>query len=496
MKNLLSTLENRRLEFVKLLANQKDWLILSEAAKVLDCSVRVLKNDIQFLNDEFYKELTIQTSINGVRIKFEYMKGPKSFAQQLLHNSDSYQLLETIFFNEHQSLTDIAEKLFISPATIYRMVKQINEILSEDYGFYIETNPCRIIGDEEKIRYFFYCYFFEKYPTFAWPFKNINERVIDKFLKEILEALQMPVDFAYFNVFKVIVMVNFIRYKNNNLIPIKSGAPLNRVFLPDREEYEQFYLYFEQTLDVKIDDELIWQVFRQYVQPGIFMTYENFLNTIENDSDLADEVLFIREVLETLAQNNEIEFKNIESTIYEMYITAKLEYMEPQSGYILYNRNTYFTNDLKNEFPVFYKQIYEGMKAFREKIGKPITEDGINFYIYSIFSRWENLVPELRRKLDKIKVLVISDRHFSHARMIKDFIEYEFSEQITIDIFSEMDLDQHTLAQLECDLIVSAFPLEEDIDVRNVYISNMPKYKDYVRIQEHIDDIIKKRIDF
>lgn len=49
MRNLLSDLENRRLDFVKLLADQKDWLILRDAAATLDCSTRVLKSDIQFL---------------------------------------------------------------------------------------------------------------------------------------------------------------------------------------------------------------------------------------------------------------------------------------------------------------------------------------------------------------------------------------------------------------------------------------------------------------
>lgn len=412
----------------------------------------------------------------------------------MLNNSKEYQLLETIFFNENRSLSDIADILYIGSATIYRMVNRINRILKEDYQFYIETNPCRIVGSEEQIRYFFYVYFFEKYPTFEWPFPDIDEGAVNKFLKYILEILNEPVDFAYFNVFKVIVMVNYVRYKNGHYVEVDLDHEVIEGLMPNRKEHHHLYSHLEHLLKMNINEEFFEQIFAQYLQPGLYLSYEDFQERVEKDADLADDVEYMRHILDELSLKNELPFPNKELVLYELYITSLLEYKEPQSGYILYDRNNFFAKDLANEFPYFYQQMYESMKKFRARIGKPLDDDGINFYIYSIFSRWENIVSALRRKLTKIKVIVVSDRHVSHAQMLKDFIKYEFNEQIVIDIFDGVELTPQIMSQLDYDLIVSAFPLKKMDDLRYVYISNVPKFKDYTNIQKHLSEIISERI--
>lgn len=493
MVNLLNNTENRRLRFVELLAQQNEWLILTDIASKLDCSTRVLKDDIRFLNDH-YNDFTIETSIHGVRIIFKENTGLKSFCQALLKHSKAYQLLETLFLNENCTLNKLSETVYISSSAIYRMINQLNPILKKDYGFYIETNPCRIVGSEEKIRYFFYRYFFERYPYFNWPFSSINEEGIDSFLKKLLEIMKIPVDFAFFRVFKVITMVNLTRYENKNFIDIDESDTQIDLFMPDQEMHSDFYRYYEHILKQKIDTEFVMQVFTQYVQPGIYLTYEDFIEETKRDADYLEKVEYLRGLFDDLASANNIEFKNQETVVYGLFGTAAIEYKEPQSGYILYNRNTYFAKDIKSEFPNFYRQLYEAMKKFRAKLNKPLTEDGIHFYVYTVFSRWKNIVPELRRKLDKIKVLVISDRYTAHAEMIKDFIDYEFNEQIEAVFFDGIDFTPKVLEKLEYDLIISSFTLESVENIRNVYISNVPKYSDYVKIQKHIDEIILERI--
>lgn len=133
---------------------------------------------------------------------------------------------------------------------------------------------------------------------------------------------------------------------------------------------------------------------------------------------------------------------------------------------------------LAKEFPQFYQDLYEKMLQFRKVLDRPTTKEGIAFFVYNIFATWKNIVPQLRNKIQKIKTLVISDRHQAHAEMVKDFIAYEFSEQVTVDFFNDLELNQAILEELDCDLIVTTFPIEQLHTKRSVYIPNVPKYND------------------
>lgn len=189
-----------------------------------------------------------------------------------------------------------------------------------------------------------------------------------------------------------------------------------------------------------------------------------------------------------------IKLENREALMVGLFNTSHLEYQDPQSNYILYNRNQLFAEDISREFPQLYIDLYEGMKEFRKVLGKDTSEEGIAFFIYNVFATWKNLVPQLRQKIEKIRSIVISDRHRAHAEMIKDFIQYEFSEQVTVDFFIDLELNPEVLERLDYDLIVTTFTIDDLKNRRNVYIPNVPKYTDYQNIQHHIDEIIAERI--
>lgn len=188
-----------------------------------------------------------------------------------------------------------------------------------------------------------------------------------------------------------------------------------------------------------------------------------------------------------------IKLENREALMVGLFNTSHLEYQDPQSNYILYNRNQLFAEDISREFPQLYIDLYEGMKEFRKVLGKDTSEEGIAFFIYNVFATWKNLVPQLRQKIEKIRSIVISDRHRAHAEMIKDFIQYEFSEQVTVDFFIDLELNPEVLERLDYDLIVTTFTIDDLKNRRNVYIPNVPKYTDYQNIQHHIDEIIAER---
>lgn len=491
MINLLSSSNQRRLQFLEVLSQQTDWITLVEISRILDCSERILKHDMVVLKEN-YTDFSIITSQQGLKIVFQQEKGLRSIYSNLLESSVNHQLLEALFLYEKYTLDDIQNKFFISLSTVYRMVKMMNNIL-EPYSFKIETTPFHIGGDEESIRYFYYQYFYEKYSYFEWPYKGINEEALDELLNFLIDFTGIPVDFSYYHVFKTVAAVNLVRYKNGHEIDTSKIKNNFHEILPDLSHYADTFKEIEETLAIKIDDNFIEQVFTGYIQEEFSLTEERLMEKTKTNEKLAEHVNYLENMFEALSKKNKIPIPNKSELIFTMTNIAHLEYLDPLSGYILYNKKEYVIEKIKTKLPEFSQILYNTVKTYRAFLGKPLTEEGITYYMYAIFITWENLIPELFNQLGKITVVIASDFHISHARLWKDFLEYSFTNQLEVEIFQARQLSVEMLEALDCDIVLTTFPIEKLKTKASIYVETLPIYIHNMKIQNVIDQINSER---
>lgn len=272
MKNLLKSSDRRRLEIAEILFDQEDWVTLDYLASKVHSSKRILKYD--FVNfEETFNDFSIKTSHQGVRLVFHQNKGFKTLYNNVLEQSISFRLLETIFLNETYSTPELADELFISPSTLYRLIDHSNKV-TNSYGFEIQTNPCQLVGDEEKIRHFFIKYFYEKYTRLDWPHKSEEAEALDNLLFFFIDFTQTPIDFAYYNIFKLITIVNLLRYKNGHFIHIDTNKINFSEIMSDLTQHSKTFKYFEKTLNLEINNEFIHQIFTPFIQKGYSLTLD------------------------------------------------------------------------------------------------------------------------------------------------------------------------------------------------------------------------------
>ena len=124
-------------------------------------------------------------------------------------------------------------------------------------------------------------------------------------------------------------------------------------------------------------------------------------------------------------------------------------------------------------------------------MNRPLTNDGINFLIYNTVIFWENIVLELNTQLKKVNILVVNDRHTTHASLIKDFIAYKFSNQIVVDLYMSNYISAKQLETLNYDLIVTNFPLPSLKSKPIVYIENIPSFSDLQNLQQAVQTILE-----
>lgn len=87
-----------------------------------------------------------------------------------------------LIYDETKTVFELAEELYISSSTLFRLIKKLNLSLA-DYYVQVQTNPCKLISEnEESIRYFYISYFSERYNNLEWPFKTINQTIFEQLL--------------------------------------------------------------------------------------------------------------------------------------------------------------------------------------------------------------------------------------------------------------------------------------------------------------------------
>lgn len=184
---MLKTTDRRRLEAIEVLIYLDVWISLEELAEKANTTTRNLKGDLKYFRER-YPEIGIESTYQGVRLIMNASTGMQEFYRVIIRDNLYFQLLEEIFFNEKYTVNDLAERLHTSPSTVYRAIETLSNYFTQ-YHYKIESNPCRIIGDETYIRNFYKTYFKEAYSIFEWPFRLYNEADVDNNIHRVSSKL-------------------------------------------------------------------------------------------------------------------------------------------------------------------------------------------------------------------------------------------------------------------------------------------------------------------
>lgn len=483
MRNLLQKNERRHLEMIEILHAKNTWITLKELSQNLEYSTRILKADIAYLKENF-KEFSIETSYKGIRIMFKEHTGIQAIYQKKLKESLAFQLLEYIFLNEGKNSEELSEVFFVSLSTLHRLTKKIDHALETYHGINLISNPYKVIGAENRIRYFYSQYFSERNLCLEWPFSTIDEPVFEQFLLFFIEYTKIPVDFATFRKLKIVTAVNLIRVQRNHYV--ENNETNFSEIIPDLSIYKEFFRPIEEKLNIAIDNKMVHQLFAGFVQKGFSLNYERLNEKTQNDEKIKEEVDFLSKFLSKLSQKNSISLNNEKDIILALHNASNSIGHKSQSGYILFDKKQHFSNAIKQTYPEFFAQMYDGLKNYMRKLNKSVTEISIHSLIYILFTHWENLIAELQRKLDSIKILIISSYDINHAKMIKDLIAFEFPEQLSIDLYDGIELSLATLKNLPYDIVVANLPLPNLKSPYCICIESIPTNDDIEKIKNKI----------
>lgn len=180
MRRLLKNTTQRRLAIIGVLRDLIGWQNPEMVADLLDCSMKTVLSDVEAINEHWGEHVGVEYSrTNGLRLNDALHNKTRQLARNLMEESEAFTFLERIFFQPNEDMDYWINELYISEATFYRMIKQIDKVLKEK-GLVLERRPFRISAKNERwVRVFYVQLFLEKYGLNEWPFDIGRERMIN-----------------------------------------------------------------------------------------------------------------------------------------------------------------------------------------------------------------------------------------------------------------------------------------------------------------------------
>lgn len=495
MRELLKTTDRRRLEVIEVLIDLDGWISLEELAEKANTTTRNLKGDLTYFRER-YPEIGIESSYQGVRLIMNASTGMQEFYRMMIRDNLYFQLLEEIFFNEKYTVEDLAERLHTSPSTVYRAIETLNNYFAQ-YHCTIESNPCRIVGDETYIRNLYKTYFKEAYSIFEWPFRLYNEADVDNNIHRVSSMLFKSnpseaniIDFAFYRAIKLMVLVHVTRFHHQHRINTDLvESRIVKILLKVARNFA-FPKYIKSITGEPFSVDYIYQVFYPYLTKDMAFNTKS-LDKIRNKNSRVDTAIrHLENSLHMLSEELDIPIQT-EHLMVALYGTSVLEEHDANSMHIFYDRNLLFNKRIHRHFPHTHQRLYDIVKQFRSDLGLSDHEEKVQYMVYTLFTNWENLLSDLYTHYQRTKVLVLSDANFAHASLIKNLLSIELANNVVIDNYSGKTISIEALDSMDYDLIVSNFKLPELNNKESVVLGHYLTSQDIQRINNILQSIIQ-----
>lgn len=234
----------RTLKILSLLQNHS-YITLKELASGTNSSDRTILTDIHRIKDYFSQTVDLEATPIGYVFTILSLNAYSEKKRALLENEPLFRVIESIFFNECQTLDEWSDQLFTTVSSLSKLFNSITPIL-KSYGLSLSNDPVDFIGNEINIRHFFHDFYYESDITPHTVFPSLAVQEISSTLTK--HNFFKEYSYISFTDFNYIVFITLTRFSSG-----KEVKSLNRnaLFLKD------FLVAHLKTVDMSIVRELI-----------------------------------------------------------------------------------------------------------------------------------------------------------------------------------------------------------------------------------------------
>ncbi|EUJ44719.1 helix-turn-helix domain-containing protein [Listeria riparia] len=481
MKNIIPASDYRRLKLLNLLFFAESPIPKKEAAKFVECSINTLNADIETLNanipdgvahiDEIDRKLTLRAA---PKINFDYLTA------YMISNSHLFQLALSAFNEENQSISEWAEKNFVSRSTFYVKLAEVDTFLSRS-RLILNTTPLEVQGNEINVRFFYYHLFSKCYPYSGWIIDDFGlETPINTFIQKFEKSLNIFFSLSARTNYAIAIAVTLKR--------IKQGHPV-RVSDENMQFWHDVYTYHSVT-EMDFSDleaalgETLSQEERYLLIIISALSYFTYVNHEQMTLRLSYTEKYQRirlrlvEELITILNERVSDTLVLKTTLVDYFARF---YFVQKSNLLLdvdYFTKKFIPDTVDKQKIISILQKYESIPDYRFI---KANMDIIATYIHDFF----NAALLMESYTSSLHIKIIAKNGFIWEEFLKTEIRRHYSEDFIV-FCDELNPSEHWAQH---DFIISDFPLPEVTDV-DVLVWHMPPTK---RDFADLDTIVREK---
>ena len=495
MRELLSKKDLRRLELV-------ETIFLNQGITLEELTEQLLLNKVQVQTDiGFLGPIVSPLQLEITKENRCYLEIPEQYSiryvyQVLLKESLAFRLLEEIFLESYENYDLLAEKLYISKATLKRTILALNAGL-KPYEMTISARPVRLEGHERNIRAFYYFYFQERYPDHFLPIARNIQGLLDPLLATFQQTfMKRQADFAHNSRIRMQLFVSMMREKfgysvTSHYLLDQATETKIKAIIAELNLTTKMQEIFEQELTV----DLYKRFFYRYLE-GMY-SFNLFDFTDSKSQQPSTKAIFtnVQKMIQTISQLIDIPVQNIEELTLRIYNVIALTSDITIPPYILFqNRKTFLS--LSRHLPASF--VAEAQTIFKEYLPSVEARNSAYFdeifYLLTIY--WPAFYEYLVTTVEPCKIGLFLDSDEGHRQYVKERLDFLFGKKIEVTIYQTETLVSIEDYAQEVDFFVMNFIFPEKLLLSKDYlcVSDVITNEDMRKLEKKIDTIYYRHL--
>lgn len=408
---VLGSSYKRRLTLVEHLYYRRDGWSSDQLLSELNCSLPILLNDIEMINEE-YPSFQITKTKGLYRLVVDKKVSLGNFYADILNTNPEFQIIEELLYEECENITALAKKLYLSSSNTQRYLKKIEKALTKA-GMDLCYRPLRVEGSEGEIRNFYFRFYSERQNAFESTLPKLPPKhyhIIERYIQEFVAINLIHEKY----VFQKRLIYNFYistwRIKNGHEYP-KEELRTEGLLLPMDLHYKELKQAVREGADLELTPEMVrdglWLLFTDSI---VFSISHRELAMTDNGKY---QQLFMRhyELVEDynkmlgyrLDKQSRIDLATVLSNDFYLY--------DPEGHYVclLWRNRSVFLSEVSRIYRRGVEKVTDLVQKFVTKYQMYQEEDFISNYVYLLITTEERGLGWLASQEPLLRILLLSD---------------------------------------------------------------------------------------
>ena len=491
MRQLLPKAKLRIVNLVDFLYFHNDWISLKEIAVHFECSTRTIKNDLATIREQ-NPEIQSEASPHGIRLRMAENLGIETFYRNVFKNLEIYELLEYLINNGEVKSEQVANHLFVSVPTLYRMINHYNPLLKKYYQISISTNPFSLTGRENHLRYIISQYYTESYSSCDWPFPSVDEDIIENLIIILCHHFNIELSFPQLRALKLTTTVNFLRTKQNRFdYSDYNSSKADHYYhsLSNDCNFAAFKKIFFNQFNLNLTQKTLTQLFHCYITDEYYLEYKDWLKDIPKNSKSKLSHKVLTHTIDTISSKFNLHINHRNKLLLNLHNAVHSFGKETRTMFLMSNRKKQFCSYIQKNYPLFYQESFNHIKKYCSKMGNS-NDVVIHHLMYLFIVHWPNLITQIENNRNKLETLIVSDFDQAHAYFLKNIIDYNFKNVLNTTVCSYLNLDKLDSNFHHIDLIISNFALPKKFTESQICVDCVPTKDDLQLLTRLIEKLM------